>query len=256
MNFYCCSYVFIVNPILMKTEKAIIYDDNCPMCKWYTGAFVEAKLLKSSNRISFSELSNSPLADQIEMYRSKHEIPLVDLAGGETIYGVDSLVHLLQPKLPILGKLMRIRPISYSVRKLYKFISYNRGIMAPSYPTYRRYDCTPDFHLGYRLLLIIGLGGLGCFLSYPTLVELGLLKQGLLVGLGLLLLGLPFLKRHFISYLGHLSIAVFLAGLLLSIGRLALLLEPIFVGVALFVFLWQSFRRYRILWAQMQWLKH
>ena len=84
----------------MKTEKAIIYDDNCPMCKWYTGAFVEANLLKSSNRISFSELNDTPLAEQIEMQRSKHEIPLVDLDGGETIYGVDSLVQLLKPRFP------------------------------------------------------------------------------------------------------------------------------------------------------------
>lgn len=239
----------------MKTEKAIIFDDNCPMCKWYTGAFVEADLLKSSNRISFSELANSPLVEQIEMQRSKHEIPLVDLAGGETIYGVDSLVHLLQPKLPIIGKLMQVRPISYFVRKLYKFISYNRGIMAPSYPTYRKYDCTPDFHLGYRLVLILLLGGLGSYLSYLTLVNLGVLRYGLLALAGLFFLGIPFLKRYYLSYLGHLSVVFFLTGLLLGIGSILNFFQPIFLGIAIAIFLWQFLRRYRILWAQMVRLK-
>lgn len=239
----------------MKTEKAIIYDDNCPMCKWYTGAFVEANLLTSANRISFSELSESPLAEQIEMQRSKHEIPLVDLAGGKTIYGVDSLVHLLQPKFPILGKLMQVQPISYLVRRLYKFISYNRGIMAPSYPSYRKYDCTPDFHLGYRLMLVLLLGGLGSILSYPTLLEFGFQQHALLLGLGLLFLGAPFMKGHYISYLGHVSVVLFLVGLLLCIGRLIPIIEPLFVGASLVIFIWQLLRRYRILWAQMNWKK-
>lgn len=237
----------------MKTEKAIIYDDNCPMCKWYTGAFVEANLLKSSNRISFSELNDSPLAEQIEMQRSKHEIPLVDLDGGETIYGVDSLVHLLQPKFPIIGKLMQVPTLSYLIRKIYKFISYNRGIMAPSYPSYRKYDCTPDFHLGYRALLVLFLGGLGSFLSYPTLSDFGILQYSLAAGLGLLFLGFPFFKRHYLSYLGHISVVLFLVGLLLRIGHLIPLVEPLFLGSALVVFIWQYLRRYRILQAQMNW---
>lgn len=239
----------------MKTEKAIIYDDNCPMCQWYTGAFVEANLLKSSNRISFSELSESPLAEQIQMQRSKHEIPLVDLAGGETIYGVDSLVHLLQPKFPLVEKLMQVAAISYFVRRLYKFISYNRGIMAPSFPTYRKYDCTPDFHLGYRLLLVLLLGGLGSSLLYTSLLRHVVPAYGLLIGAGLLFLGLPFFKRHYVSYLGHLSVVLFLAGLILGMGEVMPFFQSIFLGVSMAIFLWQFIRRYRILWAQMQWKK-
>lgn len=237
----------------MKTEKAIIYDDNCPMCKWYTGAFVEVNLLQSSNRISFSELSATSLVDQIEMQRSKHEIPLVDLAGGETIYGVDSLVTLLQPKFPIIGRLMQVQAISLFVRKLYKFISYNRGIMAPSFPSYRKYDCTPDFHLGYRLLLVILLGGLGSYLIYTFPLVLAVQAYGLAIGAGFLLLGVPFLRKLYISYLGHLSVILFLTGILLGIGNLIPFFRPLFLGTSIAIFLWQFTRRYRILWAQMRW---
>ncbi|NRB46257.1 MAG: DUF393 domain-containing protein [Saprospiraceae bacterium] len=237
----------------MKTEKAIIYDDNCPMCKWYTGAFVQANLLKSANRISFGELNDSPLAEQIEMQRSKHEIPLVDLDGGETIYGVDSLVHLLQPRFPMIGKLMQVPALSYLVRKLYQFISYNRGIMAPSYPTYRKYDCTPDFHLGYRLLLVLLLGGIGSYLVYATLIPYSELKFILLAALGLFVLGIPFGSKHYASYLGHLSVVLFLSGLILLLGKIIPLLAPVFIGVAAAIFLWQFIRRYRILFAQIRW---
>ena len=255
MNINTLNSVFITNPILMKTEKAIIYDDNCPMCRWYTQAFVNADLLAENNRISFSELAASPLVEQIEMHRSKHEIPLVDLEGGKTIYGVDSLVHLLSPRLPILRQLMDVGPIAYMIKKLYKFISYNRGIMAPSYPNYRKYDCTPDFHLGYRLLLILLLGGSGLWLGSSHITYFGGGDIALYAGLILLLAGLPFLGTHYISYLGHLSIVLFLAGIVIKVGNLFPGLGSVFSLFALSIFIWQYVRRYHILWAQMRWIK-
>jgi len=255
MNFNTTLSVFIINPILMKTEKAIIYDDNCPMCRWYTQAFVKADLLAENNRISFSELASSPLVEQIEMHRSKHEIPLVDLAGGKTIYGVDSLVHLLSPRLPILRKLMNLGPITYMIKELYKFISYNRGIMAPSYPNYRKYDCTPDFHLGYRLSMILLLGGLGLWLGASSITHFGGEDIALYAGLGFFIAGLPFLHTHYISYLGHLSIILFLASMVAKIGSLFPVLNPIFSLLAISIFIWQYLRRYHILWAQMHWTK-
>lgn len=239
----------------MKTEKAIIYDDNCPMCRWYTTAFVNAELLTESNRISFSELATSPLVEQIELHRSKHEIPLVDLKGGKTIYGVDSLVHLLSPRVPVLGKLMEVSPIAYLIKKLYKFISYNRGIMAPSYPSYRKYDCTPDFHLGYRLLMIILLGGTGLWLGSSATTYFGGEHLALYAGLGVLIAGLPFLRTHYISYLGHLSISLFLASIITKIGSLFPVISSIFSFLAITIFIWQYARRYHILWAQKHWKK-
>lgn len=239
----------------MKTEKAIIYDDQCPMCRWYTQAFVDAELLQEGHRISFAELTASPLAEQIEPQRSKHEIPLVDLEGGETIYGVDSLVHLLQPKFPWLKRLMKIGPFNLLIRRLYSFISYNRGIMAPSYPSFRQFDCTPDFHLGYRLLLILLLGGMGLYFCLPMIDHFGWGWYSVYAGLGLLVAGLPFSGKHYISYLGHLSVVLFLVGTILAIGNGFPALGLIPSMIAGLLFTWQYMRRYRILWAQIRWVK-
>jgi len=44
----------------MKTtenNKALFYDDNCPLCKAYTAAFVKGGLLKAKNRIAFSHVN-------------------------------------------------------------------------------------------------------------------------------------------------------------------------------------------------------
>lgn len=239
----------------MKAKKAIIYDDQCPMCRWYTQAFVDAELLDKDHRISFAELSASPLSRQIELHRSKHEIPLVDIEGGETIYGVDSLLHLLQPKLPWLRYLMRIQPVNFFVRQLYNLVSYNRGIMAPSYPSFRQFDCTPDFHWGYRLFMILLLGGAGFYFSLPVINSLEWSNDILYVGLGLLVAGLPFFGRQYISYLGHVSVAFFLSGLCLAVGSWIPLLNTLAGILAILLFGWQYIRRYHILWAQMKWIK-
>lgn len=239
----------------MKAKKAIIYDDQCPMCRWYTQAFVEAELLSEEHRISFAELNASPLSTQIELERSKHEIPLVDIDGGETIYGVDSLVHLLQPRFPWLKKLMQIKPFNFLVRRLYKLVSYNRGIMAPSYPSFREFDCTPDFHWGYRLLLIALLGGAGTYSCLSVISDFGWSANSVYAGLALLVAGLPFSDKHYISYLGHLSIVLFLTGLILLVGSGLSGTTLIPCIIASLFFSWQYARRYYLLWAQIRWEK-
>lgn len=231
----------------MKTEKAIIYDDNCPMCHWYTSAFVKADLLAQEGRISFSGLAETGLADQIDMYRSKHEIPLVDLQGGKTIYGIDSLLYLLSPRFPLIKYGMAIPPINYAVRKLYKLISYNRGVMAPSLPRHRQYDCTPDFNKTYRLLFIGIAGGLGLALlnlSLPYSIFVSFMLP--LLG-SLLLLGTLFKGNHYITYVGHLSVLSFLTGGLCLLGWFIPFLFPLTGILALALFVWQYTRRFRIL---------
>jgi predicted DCC family thiol-disulfide oxidoreductase YuxK len=78
-------------------NKAIIYDDTCPMCNIYTKAFVQYGFLKSENRLSFTKIDEN-IASKLDLHRSKHEIPLIDQDTGEVLYGVDSLVFLLSQK--------------------------------------------------------------------------------------------------------------------------------------------------------------
>lgn len=232
----------------MKQAKAIIYDDNCPMCRWYTRAFVETNLLDKEGRISFSGLEHTHLAEQMDLQRSKHEIPLVDLEGGATIYGVDSLIYLLSPRFPFLKKIMELKPLNYFFRKLYKLVSYNRGIMAPSPKKARVYDCTPDFNLTYRLTFIGLAGGIG-FLLLSLFFHAGLMNVSWLFVLLLLLLlaGNAFKGNDYVSYLGHLSVLLLLGGLI-SLPALAF---PVFIPLvgtlALSVMVWQFIRRYKLL---------
>lgn len=143
----------MANAKIMDTRKAIIYDDTCPMCKIYTSAFVQNGLLSQEGRISFAEL-NENNACQIDFEKGRHEIPLIDLNGGKTIYGLDSMVYLLNQRFKFVGAIMKIKPIYWFFKKLYTLVSYNRRVIAPSEKQIIKYDCTPDFNLKYRLLYI------------------------------------------------------------------------------------------------------
>lgn len=231
----------------MKTEKAIIYDDNCPLCHWYTAAFVKADLLSQQGRISFSELAETDLANQLDLNRSKHEIPLVDRDGGKTIYGVDSLIHLLHPRFTFIKRAMAISPINYTVRKLYKLISYNRGVMAPSPPRPRLYDCTPDFNRKYRLSFIGIAGTLGLSMLNMSLPPSIFFAVILPVLAALLMFGAIFKAQHYITYLGHLSVIAFLTGGVCLMGYFIPVLFPLTATIAIAIFIWQYLRRFRIL---------
>ncbi len=142
-------------------EKAIIYDSTCPLCVWYTNKFVETGLLGPNGRISFNDLQEQVFIKKMDLHRSKHEIPLVDLTGGTTLYGLDSLVHLLNPKIPFLKTLMKIKPIYWLAKGLYYLVSYNRRVIAAGNGgddgggASNNFDCTPDFNLPFRALYIL-----------------------------------------------------------------------------------------------------
>ena len=134
--------------------KAIIYDDNCPLCTAYTAAFVKGGLLKKENRISFSNVNMQQF--KIDWNRAKHEIPVIDLDSGQVKYGVDALTEILQQKFPFILKLIRVKCLSWFFRKLYKLISYNRKIIVASNNKNKpAFDCTPDYSFPWRWILII-----------------------------------------------------------------------------------------------------
>ena len=133
-------------------NKALIYDDNCPLCVWYTGLFVKTRLLKK--RIAFSEINMEDLA-RIDLIRSKHEIPLLDLEGGETLYGLDSLVEVLNTKIPFLKSVMRISFIRSFFYWLYQLVSYNRRLIVGKKGCNNGFDCTPNFNLKFRTYYLI-----------------------------------------------------------------------------------------------------
>ena len=62
---------------MKNKNKTLVYDDACPMCVWYTGAFVKTGLLEEAGRLPFSAASPE-LLGAINCERGKNEIPLLD----------------------------------------------------------------------------------------------------------------------------------------------------------------------------------
>ncbi len=217
----------------MKTlqNKVIIYDHNCPMCSLYTQGFVKWGLLEKQNRISFGELANQEFIEQVDWHRAKHEIPLIDLTKGETIYGLEALILIVSRKLPFLQKLLSCKPIYLLFSKLYNLVSYNRQIIVPSFAatTSAAFDCKPDINSTYRVAF--GLIAIICSIATTYIfgqslnpyfsITTGGRDMLLIAGTGWcvqMLLATVFLKVKRADYLSHLTVIMLLGVLVLLPG--------------------------------------
>jgi len=218
---------------IMETanQKAIIYDDNCPMCSLYTQGFVRWGLLEPQNRIPFSQAESADILSQLNSDKARHEIPLVDLAGGPTRYGPDALLYLLSQKIPYLINLVKIPAVQVAINGLYHFISYNRRVIIPANNTVSGFNCAPDFNRKYRLrfiyiaVLIAGLltYAFGASLENTLPIGNGSFKMLLIAGSGWvvqIILALVFLKQKQLEYMGQLAVIMLLGVFVLVPGIL------------------------------------
>jgi predicted DCC family thiol-disulfide oxidoreductase YuxK len=136
------------------TKKALVYDNSCPMCNWYSGKFVDAGMLEDKNRVAFCEINNE-MAQRIDLNKAKNEIPLVDLNGGKTLYGVDSLIAILSPRKPWVAISMKFPPAYWLAKQAYRMVSYNRRLISPLPKTVTTDPVQPDFRLKYRLIYVL-----------------------------------------------------------------------------------------------------
>ena len=220
------------------SRKVIVYDASCPMCRWYTGEFVRLGILGPEDRVSFTELDRTDLLRRIDLRRAPNEIPLVDRDRSETLYGVDAMICLLARRFPRLPQLVRLHPVDWFVRRLYKFVSYNRRTIAPSVKAAGGVDCTPDFDWFYR----------GLYLLFALATGAVLLPLGLFASLLFPLLFLFILKNpeHRMEWAGQVATVLLVGALLCLPLRLFPSFEwtaPIVVGGMAF---WQWIRRWKI----------
>lgn len=141
----------------MKTlnNQTLLYDEDCPMCNLYTAAFINTKMLDANGRKPFVTLTDAE-ANYIDMDRAKNEIALVDTQNKTVIYGIDGLLKVIGFSFPVIEKFGNWKPINYFLKKLYKFISYNRKAIIPSKEnTHIKTQCIPDFNYFYRILYIL-----------------------------------------------------------------------------------------------------
>jgi predicted DCC family thiol-disulfide oxidoreductase YuxK len=202
-------------------NKALIYDDNCPLCKAYTSAFVRTGFLQEENRVAFSDLKGGEFL--IDWKKARHEIPLVDRDTREVVYGVDALATILQQQWGFVAFFMKIKPVYWFFKKLYKLISYNRRlIVADTQNTSCGIDCRPDFNLKYRVLLILFLLAISSIAAWGA----GLLYQLPYAGIILFfLLLIPFFsfansRKRLLDIATHYSISLLIAAFLLLLTAL------------------------------------
>jgi predicted DCC family thiol-disulfide oxidoreductase YuxK len=214
---------------MKPVAKAIIYDSSCPMCQAYTKGFVKWGLLADEHRIAFCELQPEQARRYLDLQRSRHEIPLVDLGGGDTLYGVDALTYLLSQRMPSIGKLMQNTLVSKAIRKFYNFISYNRRVITATASAPQGIDCAPDFRLGYRITFIIFASVLAGLITWGLgqsarhyLSGLNGLTMLLICGTGWLLqsgAAILLIKSQLrIEYLGQLAVLMLIGTLVLLPG--------------------------------------
>ncbi len=139
----------------MKNNHFIlIYDDKCPLCAAYTSAFVKCGILNKDSRKSFTTVDEYLLL-QTDAERSKNEIPLIDTVTGKVYYGIDALLELLNTKLRGIKAIGSLQPVNWLLKKLYKFISYNRKVIVATKCGKGQYDCSPAFSYKWRVIFLL-----------------------------------------------------------------------------------------------------
>ena len=137
-----------------NTDYTIIYDDQCPMCIWYTGKFVEMGTLKPENRVGFGE-APSELIDKVIFEKATRGIPLIDNKNQEVTYGFDSMLKLIAARFPKLSAVLRFPLTRWIFSPLYSWISYNRRVIAGAKSKPGNFDSKPPLHLAYRTAYLL-----------------------------------------------------------------------------------------------------
>ncbi len=139
----------------MKTlqNHVIFYDAECPMCKLYTQAFVNAHMLDAAGRASYQQMPDE-VCPMIDRQRAVNEIALINTQTGEVIYGVESLLKVIMHSVPVVKYLFNNKPVLWLLQKAYNFISYNRRVIVPG-SNMEGNDLQPSFRLSYRLLYLL-----------------------------------------------------------------------------------------------------
>lgn len=234
----------------MASQKTILYDDNCPLCCWYTDAFVQTGLLEAEGRQSFTDIELETLTEQLDLARSKDEIPLLDDQGGATLYGIDSLLYLLGQRWPWMPKVAGLTPIDWFLRRLYKLISYNRRVIVAKPTPANAFDCSPQFNYFYRyvyLAMALMVGGSGLWGYWVTYAKPIVSVSLLLLFLVVVLLAFRQPKREaMINYLGVMLTPLIPGGILLWLAVVMPAVSTLLGGLAIGVCITMWWRRYPV----------
>ena len=136
------------------TDHTIIYDDECPMCKEYTKAFVKTGMLDKNGREAYTAAVNSNHPN-IDWNRARNEIAMINKKDGKVTYGAESVLTIIGNSFPVFQPLFNLSLFKFLIKRLYFFISYNRKVVAPGKVFEGCNTCTPDMNYTYRWAYIV-----------------------------------------------------------------------------------------------------
>lgn len=203
--------MFVFNSMETLENKVIVYDDACPMCQVYTAGFVKIGWLK--NRTGFTDASPEMLA-KLDLNRARHEIPLLDTASGEVLYGLDALFLILGDRMPVFKPLFRSPVFRAPLYQLYQIITFNRRIIAASVSPKEGFDCAPDRNIFYRWVYIVIAVSVASWLLIPGALASGWPGLSLLAVHGTALVAGIFAANK-LDFTGHWATVFLVNGLLL-----------------------------------------
>ncbi len=203
---------------------SLLYDEDCPLCRWYTGVFVKYGILEASGRISYNQyVVLHP--NEIDTTIAQTKIACINHQTNQVLYGIDGLVAILGNRFKMIQILENFKPINWLLKLLYLFISYNRRIVAPVPKRNMECNCEPAKSVLWRIIFI----SMMSFLTYlivhwyftnflaaylvmnPVNDILLLLAQILVQWIAFI----TFRQTNSYDYLGHLVFTSFLGALVL-----------------------------------------
>ena len=244
----------------------LLYDENCPLCNWYTRIFVKYGFIQDQARLPYQQaIQNDGLLFDRE--RAKSEIALV-IQGGETVYGIDSMLKVIGDKWKIIKYLGHFLPFYWLLQMLYRFISYNRKIIEPT-RLGNECSCTPKLNPFWRIAFI-SFCGLMTYLLVGNFFnsELNTFLKNEYFSLELVLftgqlvfqtIAFKLLKqKDLFTYLGHVAFISLLGALALGGAEIVLtllqyltletgLLAPFFFGIVVCLMFVEHIRRVKLL---------
>jgi len=147
-------------------NKILVYDDNCPLCTWYSGLFVKYGFLNENGRKPFSTLDDN-LLSKIDFGKSRNEIPLLDTSTNKVLYGIDALLEILDQKIPLIKATGNLAPLKWILKKIYKLVSFNRKVIVGKKCGPGSIDCSPDNNYLYRFIFMAVCLAFNTLMLYP-----------------------------------------------------------------------------------------
>lgn len=133
---------------------ALLYDEDCPLCRWYTRIFVKYGIIETNGRISYNQYVAAHPND-VDTNIAQTKIACVNQQTNEVLYGIDGLVALLGNRYALVRVLGNFKPVNWLLKLLYLLFSYNRRIFAPvKKRTIECVACEPARSVAWRIIFI------------------------------------------------------------------------------------------------------